>query len=563
MTKKIILLFILSSVLIDASAQSRGIINNSELRLQASPVEWNKELPRTNTLCYNSEEASKERSLEPSLYLQPLGDKWEIGDQGNARVFRHEFKVPFTWIDREVFLHIGATSGSYEVNVNGKPIGYSQGKSSVAEFDITRNSKEGINTLEIVVYSDYAASILERHTNSSTPAIVGDVYVKSQPRVRIRDFTTRINFEGDDANVELGVIMKSHLLNEKSYRVFYQLISPTGEQVAHGYRDADFSMLKEDTVRFFAQIPNAYKWSHEAPHLYTLLLKTQHEGRFGEYISHKVGLRTVEMQDGKLLINSRVAPLHISRAIANSEPQVIDQSLNELKASGYNAIKLCEPMQPYFYELCDAKGIYVINQSDICTESSGTSRARMGNPSNDPIWENSYLDRMESMYHTSQNHASVIGFSIADKSANGYNLYVSYLRMKQLERTRPIIYMNADGEWNSDVVDSGIATSCPEVVAQRIVLDVGETSTAINNISPTMELIDRENATYKITNNAILSDLHGEITYVLKQGLKKVSEGSMQFSVKPQSSGEFSLPLGDAKLNKKLKYEIDFKTVLK
>jgi beta-galactosidase len=39
---------------------------------------------------------------------------------------------------------------------------------------------------------------------------------------------------------------------------------------------------------------------------------------------------------------------------------------------------------------------------------------------------------------------------MAEESANGINLYESYLRLKALEKTRPVLYIEAGGEWNSD-----------------------------------------------------------------------------------------------------------------
>jgi beta-galactosidase len=39
---------------------------------------------------------------------------------------------------------------------------------------------------------------------------------------------------------------------------------------------------------------------------------------------------------------------------------------------------------------------------------------------------------------------------MAEESSNGINLYESYLRLKALEQKRPVIYLEAAGEWNSD-----------------------------------------------------------------------------------------------------------------
>ena len=86
----------------------------------------------------------------------------------------------------------------------------------------------------------------------------------------------------------------------------------------------------------------------------------------------------------------------------------------------------------------------------IDTRSSGESRRIGGNPSNDPAWQGAYVERAENSYHTSKRHPSVVAFSLATKSANGINLYESYLNMKKFSDTRPFIYPDAAGEWNSD-----------------------------------------------------------------------------------------------------------------
>ena len=84
------------------------------------------------------------------------------------------------------------------------------------------------------------------------------------------------------------------------------------------------------------------------------------------------------------------------------------------------------------------------------TRRSGDSRRVGGNPSNDPAWREAYAERAANSYHTTKLHPSVIAFSLATHSANGINLYESYLAMKRLHETRPFVYPEAGGEWNSD-----------------------------------------------------------------------------------------------------------------
>lgn len=79
---------------------------------------------------------------------------------------------------------------------------------------------------------------------------------------------------------------------------------------------------------------------------------------------------------------------------------------------------------------CDTCGMYVIAQTPVDTRRSGDSRRVGGNPSNNPAWRDAYIERAENCYYTLQGHPSVVAFSLATCSANGINLYESYLRMK-------------------------------------------------------------------------------------------------------------------------------------
>ena len=62
------------------------------------------------------------------------------------------------------------------------------------------------------------------------------------------------------------------------------------------------------------------------------------------------------------------------------------------------------------------------------------------------------MQRVEAMYERAHNHVCIIAFSLGNAgSGNGYNMYKAYQWLKSVEKSRPVIYEGADGEWNSDV----------------------------------------------------------------------------------------------------------------
>ena len=74
-----------------------------------------------------------------------------------------------------------------------------------------------------------------------------------------------------------------------------------------------------------------------------------------------------------------------------------------------------------------------------------------GTPSNDPSLADEYLERVKAMYYRSRNFTCVIAYALGNPSGNGYNMYKAYEWLKSVETARPVIYADADGEWNTDL----------------------------------------------------------------------------------------------------------------
>ena len=79
-------------------------------------------------------------------YIIPLGD-WQTTESADAVTYSTRFKVSYRWSDRVVLLRVEDATSSYEVTINGTPVGYSQAGSGRTEFDLTKLSQENYNTL--------------------------------------------------------------------------------------------------------------------------------------------------------------------------------------------------------------------------------------------------------------------------------------------------------------------------------------------------------------------------------------------------------------------------------
>lgn len=404
---------------------------------------YGRELPRGELLVYPSAEAAEAADGGNNRYFTRLTE-WSLEENNR---FSTNFTVPFAWANRQVLLHVGRSTGDYEVLVNDRPAAYVADGNSPAEFNITKLTHEGRNKVEIRVVQPSPTAPLESWKENPEP-MLGGIWLLSQPTMRIRDVVTKTRVgENGFATAEVAIAVKSEALNPRTSRIHYQLIAPSGENAAAGFKDLTLEMRGEDTVRFLARIPANELWTPELPTQYILRLKTQHEGRYVEFAELRMGFREVAVSEGRLLLNGQPITLRVREV-----PGSLDENaIANLREAGYNTFRLQPgPVSEEFLEYCDEQGVCVIAQAPIDTSRSGDSRRKGGNPSNDPAWKEAYIERAVNTYHTTKRHPSVVAFSLATRSSNGINLYESYLKMKQLDEQRPFIYPEAGGEWNSD-----------------------------------------------------------------------------------------------------------------
>lgn len=396
--------------------------------------------------------ASRDEAIADAFggdYIIPLTE-WQSSESADAVTYSTRFKVNYRWSDRVVLLRVEDATSAYEVTINGTTAGYSQAGHGRVEFDLTKLSQENYNDLVIKVFKQSVAEVLEDGREHTGEAKFRKAAIVSQPKVRIRDINVSSTYSVGQSNMTIEVDMESHLLNSKEFKVYYELIDPNGNVVSHGNRTFTTDMLKGDNVIFMASLSDALPWNHETPYLYRLVIRTQYEGRFKEYVMRRVAFRDAVYTDGRIALDGRVVDMVSAEAAYEGDMQTTAAHLTELKENGVNTIIVTGGTQPEdFYTVCDRLGLYVIDCADVDT-SRGGDRKVGGNPSNDPKWTAAFVDRAEHMYHYSKNHPSVVGFSPAARSGNGICLYESYLALKALEKERPVWYPASEGEWNND-----------------------------------------------------------------------------------------------------------------
>ena len=400
----------------------------------------NVEPARARLIPYNNMAGAIAGDTSLSRYVAKVEEPTRT-EAGTTTTFTTHFALPVAWLNRQVILRIGYASTAYTLYVNGQEVGYAPSGVMGVEFNVTKFVNDGRN--EISLQLD--RSLLANKLYESNEFKVDNIEVFSQPTIRVRDIcvNTTLNEQGDGI-AEFAIPMKCDALNEKSTRLHYTLRLDDSTVVTEGYREMTLDMRREDTVRFACVVPKNMLWSASNPTMLRLEVESRIDNRIAECVSREVGLREIILRDKALYINKELV---LPNLVEWAEVKSIDKA----KKKGYNGIivTLDHNAEAIIAE-CAKRGVYVVVRTPIDTTLLGDDIKRGGNPSNDPLWNDSYLWSNACVLHATKGCCAIIGYELAKGNTSGINIYDSYVLMKSLVPNHLIIYKGAAGEWATD-----------------------------------------------------------------------------------------------------------------
>ncbi|NBB29685.1 glycoside hydrolase family 2 TIM barrel-domain containing protein [Cellulophaga sp. BC115SP] len=391
-----------------------------------------------------------------------------IGGDNPVGTYRKSFTVPENWSEREILLHFGSITGYARIYVNGKFVGMTKVSKSPAEFNISQFLQKGKNTLAVQVYRWHDGSYLEDQDFFRISGIERDVFLTALPKTSLWDFFIK----GDlDAKYTDGLLSAEVSLrkfkgsNIEAGSVNVELLDKTGKTVWSQLQKVAKSTDTLQNVSFKTTIKNPLKWSAEYPNLYTCVISVNDaQGKSLGTTSYKVGFRKVEIKNAQLLINGVPTYVHgvnrhehdpVEGHVPNRELMLRDIQL--MKQFNINAVRASHyPNDPYWYELCDQYGLYVVDEVNLETHGMGAewqgSWDKTKHPAYLPLWANAHKDRTERMFERDKNHASVIIWSLGNECGNGPVFYETYKWLKSKDNTRFVQSEQAGENANTDIV---------------------------------------------------------------------------------------------------------------
>jgi len=337
-----------------------------------------------------------------------------VPDANPTGVYRRTFAIPRAWRRKRIVLGFGGVEGVLHVVLNGEPVGIGKDSRAPSEFDVTELLHHGRpNELVAAVVRWSDASFIEDQDQWWHAGISRGVYLYAGA---IEDVFARAGADGSLAISARGAV-RARLLDARGRTVVRARLP-----AETGLRDARL-------------------WSAEEPSLYTLVV----EAEDGETASCRIGFRTVEIRERRLLVNGEqvlicgvnrhdhddVRGRAVTRELMEADARLMKQfNVNAVRCSHY-------PNDPYWLDLCDRYGFYVVDEANL------ESHAYYDDLCRDPRYLSAWVDRVQNMVERDKNHPSVIFWSLGNESGYGPNHDAAAGWVRARDPSRPLHYEGA------------------------------------------------------------------------------------------------------------------------
>ena len=345
------------------------------------------------------------------------------------------------------YLNFEGVDSCFYVWVNGKYVGYSQVSHATSEFDVTEVLKNGENTLAVLVLKWCDGTYLEDQDKFRMSGIFRDVYFVNRPENVVYDYFTTTEIQEEQAVITVQASYQGKAVPTK-----LTLYDAEHKEIASQVFQENIGTVYTHKAVILVKEPNL--WNPEQPYLYTLVLETE-----GEVITDRIGLREICVKDAVLYVNGTAIKFKgVNRH--DSDPvtgfviglEQMKKDLQMMKESNFNAVRSSHyPNVPYFYQLCDEYGFFVIAEAD--NESHGTQSQYL----KDSNWENvsrkwnerisdnpefipATLDRTKLCVHREKNRPCIIIWSMGNECGYGCTFEEALKWTKGFDSTRLTCY---------------------------------------------------------------------------------------------------------------------------
>ncbi len=385
---------------------------------------------------------------QDSEYTWYMGTAW----------YTREFSIPEDWADKIVLAVFEGVNYEAKVWINGVSLGEHEGGFTPFAFRAEKVLKFG-DSNRIVVMVDNTL------TKKTVPPGEGmnetyfdffhyggihrEVYLLSVPKVHVKDVTIRTDIKGKDGLIDVDIEVLNDLEEECAGKLTIQVIDGK-EVVAEEIVDLSLAPKTRKTVDKKLTVSNARFWSPESPHLYTLRTSLAFGGNRGDVKDTRFGVRTVKIENGKILLNGR--PVFLKGFARHEDFPVLGKTLHGailrkdyglMKEIGSNSFRTSHyPYSKSHLDLADENGFLVILETPAVGLRRGVERL------DDPEIIKRVRRMTREMILRDKNRPSVIMYSLFNEPDSTREEFRTILKeakeeARKTDPTRPVTFASS------------------------------------------------------------------------------------------------------------------------
>ena len=381
-------------------------------------------------------------------------------ENNHVGTYRKFIQIPAEWKGERVIIHFGSVTSNLYLWVNGKFVGYSEDSKLESEFDITDFVIPGKrNLIAFQVFRWCDGTYLEDQDFFRFAGVVRDCCIFTRPVKHIDDVQITPDLDANYRNGTLSVNVNVSDFRRTSVEL--TLTDAEGNSVANPLKATGAFV----SARFYVENPR--KWSAEDPYLYKLTARLYDGRQLLQTLHFDVGFRKVEIKGSDLLVNGkRVLIKGVNRHELDPDGGYVvsrermEEDIRTIKQLNLNAVRTCHyPDDPYWYELCDHYGLYMVAEANIESHGMGYGPETLAR---DTAFRQAHLERNERHVKRNFNHPSIIIWSLGNEAGYGPNFEAAYNLVRSLDPSRPIQYERAEYAGKTDIF-------CPMYASQAYI----------------------------------------------------------------------------------------------
>lgn len=364
-----------------------------------------------------------------------LGVKTEIRNHVGWVWYEREFTIPKYLETERIVLRFGAVTHEAKVYLNGELVAVNKGGFLPFEVEINNNLCTGENNITVAVnniidYSTLPVGFYEEQevegigkVRRNTPnfdffnyaGIHRPVKIYTTPRLYVEDVTILTDYHG-----KVGFVDYQIDVSGEDVTIQTTIVDESGQMIGG-------SQGSQGKI----EIPEVKLWYPLAAYLYTLKIELIKDGQVIDVYEQPFGVRTVEVKDGKFLINNE--PFYFKGFGKHEDSPMNGRGMNEsvnvmdfqlMKWIGANSFRTSHyPYSEELMRLADREGFVVIDEVPAVGLHLNFGATAMDQEKKSDTWKelrtfNHHQDTITRLIARDKNHPSVVIWSIANEPAS-------------------------------------------------------------------------------------------------------------------------------------------------